>query len=244
MPVSMSNKLFWSLLGTSVFLKFVIEPAILANFDAQDCQKLLRFIPLAGIWWSIGLLSGIAVFYLGMNTRTRSSLGVPGLQIPLATWVMSLTIYGAWLLPAFTRAVGRAEAALITRPFSMWLNLLCLVALGLETFHLVKDLRNETCHSQLLVRLQWAGLLLSGGLLILLFWLHADISMRLEAGPRREFLFWHKVYLLLITLQWLTNLGLLIFDEAWVERLWLRIWSKIARKLGDMAEPPCKAESI
>jgi hypothetical protein len=130
--------------------------------------------------------------------------------VALMVWVGGFMFYGAAVVPALHDALDSFTAGFITRRVTDRLNAVGAVALVLWGAAGWSERRPG-------LRAAWYGLLAtSAGLLVALFVLHGVMDDRLDAGRLRGFYPLHRVYLVVSTVQWLVNLGLLaVALRAW-----------------------------
>ncbi len=208
------SRLAWTCLLAYLFLFLVLDSAIVRQFDVDDSRKMLGRLHRITAGTFFTGLAILSFYYYRFHRKPRPYPPAPGVSL-LAIWVGSLTVYGLLLLPAFTRIVGRTEAALITRPFSLALNLVCTLALIAEGVTLVKNFRacqNQRQRAMLTLRALLIGV--SAVLLVVLFGLHASLSSQIDQAQHTGFVAAHKIYLFVVTAQWLVNLALLFTPQV------------------------------
>ena len=132
------------------------------------------------------------------------SLFVSLTWILFAIWFGGFTFYAAVVIPIGTELVGTTEQGLITQQVSNWLNGIggiTLVGLGWLAFQV---------YPSIWFKRLWFLLCISW---LILLGLHPVLDSFLlpgtyEVSNPEKFYGWHRVYLLIHTLQWFISLGI------------------------------------
>jgi hypothetical protein len=142
--------------------------------------------------------------------------GLRGLGIlGLIVWVGGFTFYSAGVIPVLHDAMPMRAAGRITQRVTDRLNLAGTVTVLIWWVLIGVERRLGPSR----VRIARALLLLATTLLLAaLVWLHAMMDDRLAEGRLAGFYPWHRAYLIVSTIQWFVNLGLL--------GLSLRLWEQ------------------
>ncbi|MEO6808439.1 MAG: DUF4149 domain-containing protein [Isosphaeraceae bacterium] len=131
----------------------------------------------------------------------------------LALWIGGFTFYGAVVVPILHEDLDSLQAGGITRRVTDSLNLSGLAALAIAWPAAWSD---HTRASNRVRRLRFGLLALTSLCLIGLMGLHVVMDSQLDAGRLRGFYPWHRIYLILSTVQWFVNLALIAaFLASW-----------------------------
>ena len=148
-----------------------------------------------------------------MNLFERTAM-----LVVMTLWWGGLTFYSAVVVPVGTAVLESTELqGLVTQQVTRYLNMLGLLTVGAIIWILLRLLgtRAITMAKELLV-LGAILLALQGGL----YWLHGELGRQLiDDTDRDAFYQTHRLYLLLVAVQW----GLGLMSLIYVLRLWQRI---------------------
>jgi len=142
--------------------------------------------------------------------RTAGALRVLALWLG-ATWAGGFATYGGIVLPLLHRDLGVADSAWITRDVTRGLNGLGSATLLAWFIALCAGFARGAKPTRLTLGL----LMLAAGTLITQYTLHPILASRMdhEAVHSSGFYPVHRAYLILSTVQWVANLGLVAFGR-------------------------------
>ncbi|MFK7769770.1 MAG: hypothetical protein AB8B55_21360 [Mariniblastus sp.] len=122
-----------------------------------------------------------------------------------ALWFGGFTFYVSFVVPIGTEILGSARRqGLITQQVTHWLNIVCLAAVLMM---LAESILSWKRSSRPRREIQLAMVVLIGGFLAALVWLHPQLDGMIDVESKKiknkaEFYGLHRVYLWLSTLQW------------------------------------------
>jgi len=152
----------------------------------------------------------------GLRLPSPKSAGAFALRyltaVTFAIWFGGFTFYSAVVVPDLHESLGGMETGEISRRVSVVLNMIGGAAVSLGWLRVALD-REARSGWRGLARL---GLLaLTTALLLALAVLHRHLGARLDAGGSLSaFRPIHEFYLILSTVQWVANLGLIAIEAA------------------------------
>ena len=126
--------------------------------------------------------------------------------LSLSIWVGGFTFYSAVVIPVLHESLGSLETGLITQRVTDRINAAGGVTVALWWLAAWVDRSDERSRA----RRTRLGLLAATTVLLLgLVCLHNLMDGRLDSGSLRGFYPLHRIYLIISTVQWFANLGLM-----------------------------------
>lgn len=138
--------------------------------------------------------------------------------VVMALWWGGLTFYAAVVVPVGTEVLESTELqGLVTQQVTRYLNMLGLLAVGAICWILLRlEGTRSMAKAKELLALGAILLALQGGL----YWLHGELGRQLIDDTDREaFYQTHRIYLLLVAVQW----GFGLMSLVQILKLWRRI---------------------
>lgn len=165
-----------------------------------------------------------------MNLFERTAI-----LVVMTLWWGGLTFYSAVVVPVGTEVLESTELqGLVTQQVTRYLNALGLLAVCAIIWILLRlEGARSIAKSKELIALGAVLLALQGGL----YWLHGELGRQLIEDPDREaFYNTHRVYLLLIAVQW--GLGLMSLVQI------LKLWRRIDHEKASVSNPDVGSSTI
>ncbi|MEM6634195.1 MAG: hypothetical protein AAF694_31250 [Bacteroidota bacterium] len=139
-----------------------------------------------------------------MRNTTYKNIILASVFILFSIWFGGFTFYAAVVIPIGTEVIGSTEQGFITQQVSNWLNGIggiALIGLAWLAFRIYQHRG-----------FKWLWFFLCISWLLLLI-LHPVLDRFLlpgtyEVADPEEFYGWHRIYLLIHTIQWLASLGI------------------------------------
>lgn len=158
-----------------------------------------------------------------MNLFERTAI-----LVVMTLWWGGLTFYSAVVVPVGTEVLESTELqGLVTQQVTRYLNMLGLLAVGAIIWILLRlEGTRSFARAKELIALGAILLALQGGL----YWLHGELGRQLiEDADREAFYNNHRIYLLLIAVQW--GLGLMSLVQI------LKLWRRIDHEKASVSNP-------
>lgn len=165
-----------------------------------------------------------------MNLFERTAI-----LVVMALWWGGLTFYSAVVVPVGTEVLESTELqGLVTQQVTRYLNGLGLLAVGAICWILLRlEGGRSVAKAKELLALASILLALQGGLC----WLHGELGRQLiEDADREAFYNTHRIYLLLIAVQW--GLGLMSLVQI------LKLWRRIDHEKASVSNPSVGSGTI
>lgn len=139
-------------------------------------------------------------------------VGLRSLVLALwGAWVGGFMFYGAIVVPILHDELDSLTAGGITRRVTDGLNAVGAIALATWAALLIVEGRTAR---RIVGRARWVAFGISTGLLIGLIAMHEVMDGKLDTTGLDAFYPWHRAYLVVSTIQWVVNVGLLALSVA------------------------------